>query len=54
MRAQQPHNQYQSQYCWTHGLCHHASKDCCTKAEGHKDDATLDNRMGGSVKNIAE
>ena len=53
-RAQQPRNQYQSKYCWTHGLCHHTSNDCRSKADGHKDDATIDNRMGGSNKNIAE
>ena len=53
-RAQQPRNQYQSKYCWTHGLCHHLGKDCRTKAEGHKDEATVENRMGGSTKNIVE
>ena len=53
-KANQPRNQFQSKYCWTHGLCHHHSKDCRSKADGHKDTATLDNRMGGSSKNIAE
>jgi len=53
-KANQPRNQFQSKYCWTHGLCHHHSKDCRTKADGHKDNATLDNRRGGSSKNIAE
>ena len=53
-KAKQPRNQFQSKYCWTHGLCHHHSKDCRTKADGHKDNATLDNRIGGSSKNIAE
>ena len=35
-------------YCWTHGGCNHFGKDCKTKAPGHKDDATLENKMGGS------
>ena len=40
-------------YCWTHG--HWVSKDhtsatCGNKAEGHKNDATLTNTMGGSEK----
>ncbi len=52
--AQQPRNQYQSKYCWTHGLCHHHSKDCRMKANGHKNEATVDNRMGGSSKNLTE
>jgi hypothetical protein len=38
-------------YCWSHGLgknrAHH-SKTCQNKKTGHKDDATVDNRMGGS------
>ena len=37
-----------TQYCWTHGGCNHVSKDCRTKAAGHCDDATFENRMGGS------
>lgn len=41
-----------TKYCWTHGACAHDSKDCKpnTKANGHKDDATLANKMGGSTK----
>ena len=41
-----------TKYCWTHGACAHDSKDCnpTTKANGHKDDATLANKMGGSTK----
>ena len=35
-------------YCWTHGACGHGSSDCVQKAEGHKDEATFQNRMGGS------
>ena len=37
-----------SKYCWTHGACGHESKDCRAKAPGHRDDATLTTRHGGS------
>ena len=40
-------------YCWTHGVTknlRHTSSTCSRKAEGHKDNATLNNRMGGSDK----
>jgi hypothetical protein len=38
-------------YCWTHGITsnlRHTSHTCTRKAENHKDEATYDNRMGGS------
>ena len=38
-------------YCWTHGITknlRHNSTTCQRKAEGHKDDATLNNKMGGN------
>ena len=35
-------------YCWTHGAGNHKSCDCRNKREGHKDNATFDNRMNGS------
>ena len=35
-------------YCWTHGACGHASSVCRAPASGHKQDATFENRMGGS------
>jgi len=35
-------------YCWMHGSCAHASKECNHKAEGHKDDASFANMLGGS------
>jgi hypothetical protein len=38
-------------YCWSHGITsnlRHTSCTCTRKKEGHKDDATLNNRMGGS------
>ena len=41
-----------TKYCWTHGLCNHISKERKNKREGHKDDATFKNRMGGSSKGI--
>ena len=40
-------------YCWTHGLGknrNHTSATCNNKAEGHKDEATADNMMGGNNK----
>ena len=38
-----------SKYCWTHGACAHDSTSCNTPAEGHKNEATFDNKMGGST-----
>ena len=35
-------------YCWTHGGCAHESANCKAKAQGHKDGATFENKMGGS------
>jgi hypothetical protein len=35
-------------YCWTHGSCAHNGKECNRKAEGHKDDASFSNMLGGS------
>eukprot|EP00957_Ditylum_brightwellii_P019114 1439555-Ditylum_brightwellii.AAC.1 len=38
-------------YCWTCRVqMYHHGKNCSNKAEGHRDDATLDNCMGGSEK----
>ena len=36
-------------YFWTHGACGHDSPDCKVKAPRHKDDATHDNKQGGSL-----
>ena len=41
---------FEYEYCWTHGVCRHKGKGCPNKRKGHKDDATFDNRMGGSIK----
>lgn len=42
-------------YCWTHGFFHnygrnigHNSTTCLSKEEGHRDEATVDNMMGGN------
>ena len=37
-----------NKYCWTHGGCAHNSAECKAKATGHKDEATFENKMGGS------
>ena len=37
-----------SHYCWTHGAGNHDGKNCKAKAEGHRDAATKENKMGGS------
>lgn len=37
-------------YCWSHGLCGHAGKDCRNARVGHNPRATVSNRMGGSSK----
>ena len=37
-----------SQCCWTHGAWNHPGTKCRFKAQGHKDQATFDNKMGGS------
>ena len=39
-------------YCWTHGWFNHFGRDCRSKAEGRRDEATKDNRMSGSTRNI--
>jgi predicted RNA-binding protein with RPS1 domain len=39
-------------YCWTHGKCKHSGAICKHKKEGHKDDATMENKMGGSTRNM--
>jgi hypothetical protein len=47
------YNTCQLFYCWTHGLNrnpNHDSTSCTSKSSGHKDDATLDNRKGGSAR----
>ena len=40
-------------YCWTHGRCNHKGSACNSKAPGHKDEATMTNKMEGSVYGCA-
>jgi hypothetical protein len=47
-------NQRPRQYCWTHGVCAHSSKDCRVPKEGHQPNATFANTMGGSTKGFRE
>ena len=47
-------NPNQCKYCWTHGWCNHYGRDCRSKADGHQDAATCNNRMGGSTRNIPD
>ena len=40
-------------YCWSHGYtfgAHHTSKNCKKRLEGHQEEATASNNMGGSQK----
>ena len=39
-----------SKYCWSHGACAHSSADCNNKKRGHQNDATFNNKMGGSTR----
>ena len=38
-----------NKYCWKHGKSSHHSANCNNKAPGHRDDATFENKMGGST-----
>jgi len=50
-QSRRPRNQFKNQkYCWTHGACNHTSKSCEQRAQGHKEDATFSNMLGGSTK----
>jgi hypothetical protein len=37
-------------YCWSHGGCGHSSADCLDKHNGHQNNATFDNMMGGNTR----
>ena len=39
-----------SKYCWTHGACSHDSRSCNNKAQGHQNNATFQNKLGGSTR----
>jgi endonuclease/exonuclease/phosphatase (EEP) superfamily protein YafD len=53
----QPNNR-ECGYCWTHGFRvahnHNSRQTCRAKADGHKDDATKENTIGGSTMPIDE
>ena len=36
-------------YCWSHGACGHKGSDCKRSKDGHKNDATFNNKLGGST-----
>ena len=36
-------------YCWSHGKCKHSSTVCTIRKAGHKEEATLANKLGGST-----
>jgi len=38
-----------SKYCWSHGACSHTSAQCNSKRDGHKNNATFENKQGGST-----
>eukprot|EP00957_Ditylum_brightwellii_P110039 8393428-Ditylum_brightwellii.AAC.1 len=40
--------QAQKGYCWTHGRCRHQGNICKSKSDGHRDEATKTNRLGGN------
>ena len=44
-----PYTRKTDKYCWSHGACAHESKDCFSKKQGHQDQATFNNKMGGST-----
>ena len=49
----QPPWEQRKSYCWTHGTSRntrHNSKTCRAKADGHQDESTDANKMGGSEK----
>ena len=39
-----------TKYCWSHGACAYSSADCNNKKQGHQDEATFKNKMGGSTR----
>ena len=50
-RKRNNRNKNDTSYCWTHRRTRnrmHTSETCRNKAEGHKDEAIVENRLGGS------
>jgi hypothetical protein len=37
-------------YCWSHGGCGHSSADCLERLNGHQNNATFENKMGGNTR----
>ena len=40
-------------YCWTHG-CAKSGVDCRAKVDGHRDDATMENKMAVALQKIVK
>ena len=38
-----------SKYCWSHGGCNHPGQSCKNPKQGHKEEGTFANKMGGST-----
>ena len=38
-----------SKYCWTHGVGNHTSSDCKRQKPEYKEDATFNDKKGGST-----
>eukprot|EP00957_Ditylum_brightwellii_P137398 10475610-Ditylum_brightwellii.AAC.1 len=54
-RQYHPQNTPQIFYCWSHGVTngeHHTSSNCSNKKQGHRDNATILNRMGSSIRRL--
>ena len=45
-------NRRERKCCWTHGLQGHSGRECQTPMQGHQQEATLENRMGGNTKGV--
>lgn len=48
--SQSNNRQRNTKYCWSHGACNHDSIACRNKRDGHKDEATFSNKLGGSTR----
>ena len=51
------YNRNSDHYCWSHGRTfnpNHTSKNCRFRKPGHKEEATLSNRMEGNDKQCSE
>ena len=48
-RKMDPPRAQTDKYCWTHGASNHTGKECKRRAQGHKPDATFNDKKGGST-----